>query len=69
MLRQILFTLLIFLHIPNIAFGQEFPHPRVYITDGEKEDFMQSLEATVWKKKYVDQKKEKVERFLRFLAR
>lgn len=49
-----------------ISAGQNFSHPRLYISNDTKEDFKRDIETSVWKNKYVDQRRARVEKYLRY---
>ncbi len=54
-----------FLGIPVLV-AQTTAHPRIYVTDQEKEVFVESIETVQWKKELVDKKKEKLEKYIEF---
>ena len=45
--------------------AQEGSHPRIYITDEEKDHFIQSIETTDWKNEIVQRKREYVEKYMK----
>ena len=49
--------------------AQQSEHPRIYITNDSKEAFLKTIENTSWKKELVDQKKEKVEKYLKLVKK
>lgn len=61
----LLFTLASFFCLPAVLSGQ-YPHPRLYIQDSEKKAFQESLREVAWKREYVSDLKERVDRYLRF---
>lgn len=49
----------------NISLAQQ-AHPRIYIKDGAKSEFLATLEKTAWKKAYVEELKEEVDHYLAY---
>lgn len=47
-------------------FGQGLGHPRVYVTNQEKEVFKNSIKTVEWKKELVDKKKERLEKYIQY---
>lgn len=66
MKRFLIGLLLSFLFTPNIILGQQ-EHPRIYISNSGKTDFLKRVENTVWKKKLIDSKKENLEKYLEYV--
>lgn len=46
--------------IPASVLGQTGEHPRVYITNDTKAEFLESIESVAWKKDFVEKKKERL---------
>ncbi|MDF9799338.1 hypothetical protein OKW21_004601 [Catalinimonas alkaloidigena] len=46
---------------------QDVPHPRIYTTDQNKEDFLKSIAATGWKHELVERKKAKLEKYIKLV--
>lgn len=51
---------------PTLGQGQNDQHPRIYVTDEEKPEFIQTLETVAWKNSLVQKKKENLEKYLRY---
>lgn len=65
LLKKAMFLLLLF--SMTVLAAQSFQHPRIYVTNQDKEAFLQTLEAIEWKKKLVDRKKENLEKYLQYV--
>lgn len=61
---RLLLTLGCFLLGILVLAGQSAGHPRIYVTNQEKEVFIKSLERIEWKKKLVDKKRKNLEKFM-----
>jgi len=61
-------SLLLLLLLVQAFFGlsQAVQHPRIYVTDQEKEVFVKSIETVEWKKKLVSKKKERLEKYIAY---
>jgi hypothetical protein len=46
--------------------GQEFVHPRIYVTNGDKAKFLKTIDNVDWKKELVDKKVENLEKYLAY---
>ncbi|MCM4156961.1 heparinase II/III family protein [Gramella sp. AN32] len=53
-----------FLICSNFSFGQGTGHPRIYITNEAKNDFVTSIEKVAWKKNLVEKKQQNLEKYL-----
>ncbi|WP_218944455.1 heparinase II/III domain-containing protein [Maribacter luteus] len=47
-------------------FGQELGHPRVYVTNEEKEAFVKAVKTVEWKKELIDNKKKRLEKYVQY---
>ena len=56
-LSQILFCLVILLFNSGRLSAQEKEHPRIYITNGGKTDFLHSIKQTEWKEEIIKARK------------
>ncbi|WP_372935806.1 heparinase II/III family protein [Seonamhaeicola sp.] len=54
-----------FLMSSSTLIGQELGHPRIYITNDTKEDFIKNLENVSWKKALVEKKIKKLEKYIK----
>jgi hypothetical protein len=46
--------------------GQEFVHPRIYVTNGDKAKFLKTIDNVAWKKELVDKKVKNLEKYLAY---
>ena len=67
-LYKILFCLVVLQFNIGLLFAEEQEHPRIYITDEQKADFLHSVQQTEWKEKIINDKKEKLEQYLKLCA-
>jgi len=63
--RKLVLTLW-FLIGTSIVSAQIGEHPRIYISNSDKSDFLQTLEEISWKKELVARKKERLHKFLEY---
>ncbi|WP_276166032.1 heparinase II/III domain-containing protein [Zobellia alginiliquefaciens] len=49
-----------------IGLSQTIQHPRIYITNQEKENFENTLATVEWKKELVDKKKQRLEKYIEY---
>ena len=54
------------LFVSIIVTGQTTEHPRIYVTDQEKEAFVESVENVEWKKELVDKKRKRLEKYMTY---
>lgn len=65
---KILFCLLLIPGSLGFLFAGGKEHPRIYITNEAKANFLQSLQQADWKAAIVKQKKERIDKYLRLCA-
>ncbi|WP_084684696.1 heparinase II/III domain-containing protein [Maribacter forsetii] len=46
------------------GYGQEESHPRIYVTNKEKDAFKASLKTVIWKKDLIERKKEGLQKYI-----
>ncbi len=66
MKRKKVYFLVSLLLASALVEAQTEDHPRIYVTDQEKEVFVQSVESVAWKKELVDKKKERLEEYIAY---
>ncbi|MGJ8738882.1 hypothetical protein, partial [Zobellia laminariae] len=54
------------LFVSIIVTGQTTEHPRIYVTNQEKEAFVESVENVEWKKELVDKKRKRLEKYMTY---
>ncbi len=66
--RYLLIILCLMFHI-SASIAQSSKHPRIYINDTSKADFLKTLEQVEWKNKLVEKKKKDLEKYLSFVEK
>ncbi|MFB9057347.1 heparinase II/III family protein [Mariniflexile ostreae] len=61
-----IFLMLCLLVGTHTLMGQVSGHPRIYVTNEAKADFLKSIEQVDWKKSLVEKKKENLEKYLEY---
>lgn len=51
---------------PSLLQGQELAHPRIYATHNSRNEFLESIEQTSWKKSFVESKIKNLEKYLEY---
>ncbi|MFB9054021.1 heparinase II/III family protein [Formosa undariae] len=65
-LKYHVFIVFCFVLCSEFLFAQDSQHPRIYITNEAKSDFLQSIEQVDWKKELVEEKKANLEKYFGF---
>lgn len=58
-----------FVMLTVMAFAQGGNHPRIYVSNEAKSDFLNTLENVRWKKSLVEKKKKNLEKYLAFVEK
>ncbi len=53
-----------FLLVISVLTGQSTKHPRIYVTDQEKEVFVKSIATIEWKKELIEEKRLRLEKYI-----
>ena len=53
-----------FLMSSNTSIGQELEHPRIYITNDARDNFLQTIEKIQWKNELVERKKQRLQKYI-----
>ncbi|PQV48978.1 heparinase II/III-like protein [Jejuia pallidilutea] len=64
-LKIYIVSALCFLGCINMTIAQDLGHPRIYITNNAKDDFLQTIQNVAWKKELVEKKKERLEKYIK----
>ncbi len=62
-----LIAIIVFFICTNKVIGQTEEHPRIYITNNAKKDFLKSIKSIEWKKSLVDKKIANLEKYLKYV--
>ncbi|WP_082433566.1 heparinase II/III domain-containing protein [Flagellimonas eckloniae] len=61
---KVFLTPLLWFFLCYPALGQHGEHPRIYIKDQSRSDFIKSIETVSWKKAFVEEKKERLAKYI-----
>jgi len=63
--RHIVLTI-VFLISSYVLIGQNLEHPRIYVSNKNKSNFLQTIENVAWKKELVEKKTKNLEKYLTY---
>ncbi|MDO7171583.1 heparinase II/III family protein [Mariniflexile sp. AS56] len=67
-MKSLVIYIMVFMFFGStLMMAQETGHPRIYATNASKSDFLESIKKVAWKQRLVDEKVEKLEKYLKYV--